>query len=148
MIIISKGDTPERKKAQREKLRQVLLALRDGKDFAAVAKEYSEDSYAAKGGARDWAKRDMLRKDIADVAFTTKRGGFRFVDLGKQYCILRVDDKTPGRRIPFEEARPLIEKQLRREQEDTLWKHWLKHLRKNAFIKIVDKTPFSEKQQR
>jgi parvulin-like peptidyl-prolyl isomerase len=146
MIIIAKGSTPEEKKQQKKKLKKVLVELRDTKDFARVAKKYSEDSYAKNGGARDWTKRDMLRKELADTAFATKRGGIRFVDIGKQYCIIKVDDKTTSDVIPFEEARPLIEAQLRKNQAEKLQKVWLARLRKNAFIKVIDKTPFSGKQ--
>jgi parvulin-like peptidyl-prolyl isomerase len=145
MIVIAKGSTPEEEAEQKKKLKKVLMELRDSKDFVNVAKKYSEDSYAETGGARDWTKRDMLRKELADAAFSTKRGAIRFVDLGKQYCIVKVDDKTGGDLVPFKDARPIIEKQLREEQSAKLRKIWIDRLRRDAFVKIVDKAPFTGK---
>jgi len=138
MIVIAKGSSADDQDAQRKKLDEVLVALKAGGDFSKLATSYSEDSYAADGGDRDWMKRDMLRKDLADAAFATDPGGITdVIDIGKQFCIIKVDDKVASKIVPFEEAKPLIDQQLRMEQSLELYDAWINRLRKNAYVKIV-----------
>jgi len=142
MIVIAKGTSTEEQTAQKAKLDKLMKELTDGGDFSEAAKTYSEDSYAKSGGKRDWMKRDMLRKDLADAAFSTEAGGIRVVDIGKQFCVIKVDDKVKAEMVAFDDARPLIEQQLRMEQSRKLYDAWIARLRKTAYVKIVDKSPF------
>lgn len=138
MIVIAKGSSPDDQTAQRKKLDEVLKALKDGGDFSELAKSYSEDSYAADGGNRDWMKRDMLRSDLADAAFATKVGEVSDpIDIGKQVFIIKVEDRVESKIVEFEDAKPLIEQQIRMEQSIELHDTWVNRLRKNAYVKIV-----------
>jgi len=144
MIVIAKGSSDDEKAAQNKKLDELLKELKDGGDFSELAKSYSEDSYAADGGNRDWMKRDMLRSDLADAAFSTEVGGVsEVIDIGKQLCIIKVDDKVDAKIVPFEEAKPLIEQQIRIEQSVKLHDAWIGRLRKNAYVKVVEKNPLT-----
>ncbi len=144
MIVIAKGSSDDEKAAQNKKLDELLKELKDGGDFSELAKSYSEDSYAADGGNRDWMKRDMLRSDLADAAFSTEAGGVsEVIDIGKQLCIIKVDDKVDAKIVPFEEAKPLIEQQIRIEQSVKLHDAWIGRLRKNAYVKVVEKNPLT-----
>lgn len=142
MIVIAKGTTDAEQSAQNEKVNKLLKKIKDGCDFAEAAKTYSEDSYAKSGGKRDWMKRDMLRKDLADAAFSTEAGGIRVVDIGKQFCVIKVEDKVKAEMVAFDDARPLIEQQLRAEHSRKLYDAWIARLHKTAYVKIVDKSPF------
>jgi parvulin-like peptidyl-prolyl isomerase len=138
MIVIAKGATEAEKPLKQKKLDEVLKALKEGGDFSELAKSYSEDSYAADGGNRDWMKADMLRKDLADAAFATKVGEISaVVDIGKQVFIIKVEDRVESKVVSFEDAKPLVEQQLRMEQSVELHDAWVDRLRKNAYIKIV-----------
>jgi peptidyl-prolyl cis-trans isomerase C len=46
--------------------------LEAGEDFATIAREMSRDSSAARGGDLGFLRREQLRPDIADVAFSLK----------------------------------------------------------------------------
>lgn len=142
MISIAKGFSASEKKAKKKKLNELLKKLKDNADFTELAKSYSEDSYASDGGDRGWMKRDMLRSDLADAAFSTKVGDVTdVIDIGKQFCIIKVDDKVDAKLVDFEDAKPLIEHQIRVEQSIKLHDAWIGRLRKNAYIKIVAKKP-------
>ncbi len=142
MMVIAKGNSPSEKSIQKKKMVAVLKALKNGGEFSTLAKKYSEDHYAAKGGSRGWTKRDMLREDLAKVAFAAKPGAVRVVDIGNTYCIIEIDDKVDEKKIPFEEARPLIEDQLRQDAAQKLYYAWIERLRKYAYIKVVNASPF------
>lgn len=139
MMVVSKGSDEASKAKQKKKMITILKAIKNGDDFGEIAKKYSEDSYSSKGGERGWLKRDMLREDIADAAFSSKVGAVRVVDLGRQYCILKIEDKVEEHRIPYEEARPLIEQELINKCSQKLFNAWIEKLRKDAYIKIVTK---------
>jgi peptidyl-prolyl cis-trans isomerase C len=139
MIVIAKGDTPEETTAQRAKLERVKAALAKGDEFAAVAVAHSEDSRAAEGGDRGWLERDMLREDLAEVAFACAIGAVsETVDIGKQVCILTVEDKVDSVIVSFEDVQGRIEHELKIGQSRQLFTTWIARLRKHAYIKIVD----------
>ncbi len=139
MIVIAKGESEEEKVAQSAKLKTVKLALKAEDSFADVATAYSQDSRAAEGGDRGWMERDMLREDIAEVAFATGVGEVsEALDIGKQFCILKIEDRVDAETVSFDRAQPRIERQLRMENARELYESWIAHLRKNAYVKIVD----------
>jgi peptidyl-prolyl cis-trans isomerase SurA len=139
MIIIAKGDTDEAQVTQKAKMDAVVKALDEGGEFAELAIANSEDSRAADGGERGWLERDMLREDIAEVAFSIGIGKTsEALDIGKQFCILKVEDRVDAETIPFEEAQPRIERQLRIGLSQTLYETWINRLRQNGYVKTVD----------
>jgi parvulin-like peptidyl-prolyl isomerase len=143
MIVIAKGDSPEEEAAKRAKVDVVLAALKDGSDFAELAREDSEDSRAAVGGSRGWMEREMLRADLADIAFSIAVGSVSdAVDIGKQFCIIKVEDRVESATISFDKVQSGIERELRNVEARELYDLWIARLRKNAYIKIVDESPF------
>ena len=137
MMVIAKGDTPAAKEKQKKVMITVLKAIKAGEDFGELARKYSEDSYASKGGERGWMKKDMLREDIAKAAFLSDAGAIQVVDLGKQYCILKIEDKVDAERVPYEEAKPLIEQELRHEIAQKIYNSWIERLRREAYVKVA-----------
>ncbi len=143
MIVIGKGESPNDMAIQREKLEEAVAALKDGIEFSEVAKKYSEDSRAKDGGDRGWMARDMLREDLAALAFSVGVGEVSEpVDIGMQTCLLKVEDRLDAEMISFDEAQPKIERELRVAEAKQLYEAWISRLRRDAFVKIVDTSPF------
>jgi peptidyl-prolyl cis-trans isomerase C len=143
MIVIAKGDSAEERAAKRAKVDVILAALKDGGAFAELAREDSEDSRAKDGGSRGWLEREMLREDLADVAFSVPVGGVSgAVDIGEQFCILKVEDRVDSEVMGFDKAQSAIEREIRIEQSLKLYDTWISRLRSNAYVKIVDESPF------
>jgi peptidyl-prolyl cis-trans isomerase SurA len=141
MIIISKGASEEEEATQQAKVDAVLEGIKAGGDFAELAIANSEDGHAVDGGDRGWLERDMLRDDLAEVAFSIGIGEVSdAVDIGKQLCIVKVEDRVDAERISFEEVQPVIERKLRIEQSRDLYDSWIARLRKNGYVKIVSKS--------
>lgn len=85
----------------------------------------------------------MLREDLAKVAFSVPVGkASDVVDIGKQFCILKVEDRVDADIVPFEQVQPRIERELRRVESRKLYDAWIARLRKDAYVKIVDESPF------
>ncbi len=143
MIVIAKGADEAEQAVQQAKIDELLQALNDEVDFAELAMKHSEDSRAAEGGDRGWMEQDMLREDLAEVAFSVAVGAVsEVVDIGKQFCILKIEDRVDAELVPFDEAQPGIERELRRAQSRELYDAWIARIRKDAYVKIVDESPF------
>lgn len=115
---------PERRRARHilvadEKTADDVLAkLKAGGDFAALAKQYSKDAVsAANGGDLGFATRATFVAPFADAVFGMKVGELRGpVKTQYGYHVIQLEAIEPGKTKTFEEARPDLEAQYRREQ--------------------------------
>ncbi|MBV8308583.1 MAG: peptidylprolyl isomerase [Gammaproteobacteria bacterium] len=95
---------------------QVLAQVKSGKDFGALAKQYSQDPGSAQnGGDLSWAERSTFVKPFADTLFGMSVGDIAGpVKTEFGYHIIRLDEIQAGKSKSLEEARPELEAQLRR----------------------------------
>jgi peptidyl-prolyl cis-trans isomerase D len=114
LIQVAEGqdDAAGQKKAQ-----EVLSKANAGEDFAALAKQYSDDPGSKdNGGDLGWAERSYFVPEFADALFSMKPGEVRGpVKTQFGYHIIRLDEIQPGKTRTFEEARTEIEAQVRRD---------------------------------
>jgi peptidyl-prolyl cis-trans isomerase D len=112
ILITGKDDAAALAQAQ-----QVEAQLKAGKDFGELAKQYSQDPGSAKnGGDLGWADRAAFVKPFADALFSMKPGEVSApVKTQFGYHIIRLDEIQPGKTKSFDEARPDLEAQLRRD---------------------------------
>lgn len=125
---------------------KIQAALKNGKSFAEMAKQYSKDSKAAAGGS--WGKvnpEDVFRKELVAALAKLKPGEVSpLIELGSYGYILRKDDQQDMRLLTFEEAQPYAESRLKLAKAEKLYKDWLTRLRKDAYIRIFE-LPSSQK---
>jgi len=97
---------------------QVLAQAKSGKDFAQLAKQYSQDPGSAKsGGDLGWADRSAFVAPFADALFSMKVGEIRGpVKTQFGYHIIRLDGIQPAQGKSFDQARPELEAQVRRDR--------------------------------
>ena len=55
---------------------RIIGRLADGEDFAKLARIHSKDDQSDNGGEYGWLKRTELRKELADTAFSLRRGQY------------------------------------------------------------------------
>ena len=111
LIPAGKDDAAARKQAE-----DVLAQAKGGKDFAALAKQYSQDPGSAqKGGDLGWADRNQFVGPFADALFSMSPGEIRGpVKTQFGYHILRLDEVQPSKGKSFEEVRGDLEAELKR----------------------------------
>ena len=104
----------------RQKAEQVLKDVKGGKDFAALAKEHSQDpGSAANGGDLGFFQQGQMVGPFNDAAFSLAPGTISdLVETNFGYHIIRVDEKQPGRTVPLEEVRPQVEQYLQNVNRD------------------------------
>jgi parvulin-like peptidyl-prolyl isomerase len=100
----------------------VLKDAKGGKDFAALAKEHSQDpGSAVNGGDLGFFQQGQMVGPFNDAAFSLAPGTIsELVETNFGYHIIKVAEKQPGRVVPLEEVRAEVEQYLQnmnREQQ-------------------------------
>jgi len=118
ILIKTMGKPDSEKKQLQAKAEDVLKQLKNGGDFAALAKKYSDDTVSAqKGGDLDWIVRGQTVPEFEKVAFSLKpneMSGVVTTEFG--YHIIQVTDKEPARVKPFEEVKAGLADQMKKQQ--------------------------------
>ncbi len=98
--------------------REVLAKLKAGGNFAALAKEYSDDpGSAAQGGDLGWSERSAFVGPFADAVFSMKPNEIKGpVKTEFGYHIIQLEGIEPGQTKTFEQARAEIEQQVRHDK--------------------------------
>jgi parvulin-like peptidyl-prolyl isomerase len=121
------------------KAEQVLADVKAGKDFAALAKEHSQDPGSApNGGDLGFFQPGQMVGPFNDAAFSLAPGAVReLVETQFGYHIIKVTEKQAGRMISLEEIKPRLEQFLlqrnRQEQTET----FIKGLRSRGKIELL-----------
>ena len=96
----------------------VLKQLREGADFAELAKQYSDDrgSKANGGVIPGWAEKGKFVPPFEEAAFAMKPGEISDPERTRfGYHIIRLDEKRAARQLTFEEVKDKIEADLRKQ---------------------------------
>jgi peptidyl-prolyl cis-trans isomerase SurA len=135
MIVLT--NAPEADTTQTRKLAEEILAkLNDGASFADMASIYSQGSQAKQQGEWDWVEKSVLRKELADVAFSLKPGEKSgVIETPGAFYIMLVEDKHEAHVKPLPEVRDEVEKLLLQKEQTRLLQQWIEKLKKKTFIR-------------
>jgi peptidyl-prolyl cis-trans isomerase D len=115
------ADAKQKARAQAEQIRAEVLKSPNA--FAELAKKHSQDpGSAAKGGDLGSFTRGSMVKAFDDAVFTMKVGEIsQPVESDFGFHIIRVTGITPGTTRSFEQARPEIESELKKQRAGRLY---------------------------
>jgi parvulin-like peptidyl-prolyl isomerase len=121
------------------KATKILKDARGGKDFAALAKEFSQDpGSAAQGGDLGFFAANQMVPPFSDVAFKLKPGSISdVVETQFGYHIIKVVEKQPSHTVKLDEARPRIEQQLKQMNGQRETQAFIESLRHKGKIEIL-----------
>ena len=115
--------------------REIQAKLKEGASFSDMAGIYSQGSQQLQGGDWGWVERSVMRKELADVAFSLKPGEVADpIETPESVYVMLVEDKKNPSVKPIGDVRPDIEKNLRTQQQAQLAKTWIDGLKKKTFI--------------
>ena len=114
----------------------VLQEARSGKDFADLAKKYSEDTLTAKdGGDLGTFKRGEMLPQIENTVGTMKPGEISdLVITPAGFHIIKLEKRSMKTAKSFNDVKGEIEELLYRQKSEQRFNQWVADLRKNAAI--------------
>ena len=116
---------------------EILAKIKEGATFQEMASVYSQGSQRSQGGDWGWVERSVLRKELADIAFTLKPGQVSGVIETPEACYLMLVEQTrPTHVKPLSEVREDVEVTLRTQEQKQLEQQWIEKLKKKAFIRL------------
>jgi peptidyl-prolyl cis-trans isomerase C len=140
-ILISVPETADAatKLQARTKAEGVLKDLKAGKDFAAAAKENSQDPGSApNGGDLGFFEQGQMVPPFEQAAFALKPGEMSdLVESQFGYHIIKVADKQASRAVSIEEAKPQIEQYLTGQNRQAQTEAFVNTLKAKAKIDIL-----------
>jgi foldase protein PrsA len=138
ILLLTEGKTPQEKAEIRKKMEDILARARKGEDFAALAKQYSEDPGSKdNGGLYENFGRGQMVKPFEEAAFSVPVGQISdIVETKYGYHILLVVDRKKETR-PLEEVRPELEAQMKQAKEGGAYRAFMAKLKQEAGFKTL-----------
>ncbi len=115
----------------------IVKRLRDGADFAELAKIHSGDQSASKGGDMGYLHKGMLAEPVQKAVDELKKGEISEpLVLLQGIAIFRLDDRKEAKRVSFSKAKERARKLLKRELSDKKWNDLSTRLRNETNVQI------------
>ncbi len=134
-IFFKKPEGDIDKKTVEEKAEEIIKRLKDGEDFSALARIYSEDSSARSGGDLGFVSKDLLAKEFTEVLNGMNVGDYStpfWTEKGLH--IIRLDEKVSAQNT--DKVKEDVRKQLVEEHFSEKYRNWIKGIREKAHIEI------------
>ncbi len=122
----------------KERAAKAMARVKNGEDFAAVAKDVSEDTGTKDtGGELGWFERGSINPDWETIVFAMDKGDVRGPVAGPQGLhVFLVSEVKKSSLKKFDEMKEQLTRELRRREMDKQTQTWLEELRKKAYIDI------------
>jgi peptidyl-prolyl cis-trans isomerase D len=118
---VDENATPEAVKKIQERELDILKLAKEGKDFAELAKQYSEGPTRDSGGYLGSFRKEAMVKPFADMAFSMKAGEISEpVRTRFGWHIIKVEKVNKASVLSFDEAKERIKKKLAGERGKNL----------------------------
>jgi len=136
LVKVDPAATPEQKAAAKAKAEGLLKQAKAGGDFAALAKENSDDPGSKiKGGDLGFFDRGTMVKEFADAAFALKVGDISgVIETQYGYHIIKATDRKQGGQMKFEDAKADIVKSLQDRKKSELFKQLIDKIKAEAKV--------------
>jgi parvulin-like peptidyl-prolyl isomerase len=138
ILLLTQDKSEQEKQKIRKKMEGILAEARSGKDFAELAKKYSEDRGSKdKGGIYEDFEKGAMVKPFEDAAFSVPIGEIsNIVETQYGYHILKVIDRKKSDQT-LEEVRQDIIDKIRQPKKGPAYNKHIQGLKDAAGFKIV-----------
>jgi len=135
LIKIDANASETQKADARQEIKKIQQKLRNGDDFAGLAKEYSQGPSSVKGGDLGFFKRGQMVKPFEDAAFALKPNEISdIVETQFGYHLIKVEEKKPGTTLAFTDIKDRLNQHLKEQKIDKDAKEYIDGLKKDAKI--------------
>jgi len=129
------SDPNQAKTAAKTKIDALLKQVKEGGDFAELAKKNSDCPSSANGGDLGPFARGSMVKPFEDAAFALKPNEVSgIVETEFGYHIIKVTEHKDASTVPFDEAKAGITEQLTTEKKNQIIRAYLQSLKEKAKI--------------
>lgn len=136
LVKVEKDDSEEKRTAAKEKITGIQGKLKEGEDFAQLARENSDCPSSAQGGDLGYFKRGMMVKEFEDAAFALAPGSVSdIVETQFGYHIIKIADKKEAGTISYDTVKSDLQNFLKRQKLTQAVSSLIESLRKDATIK-------------
>jgi peptidyl-prolyl cis-trans isomerase C len=138
LVRVPANSSPAEVEAARKKAAGILAEVKAGKDFAALAKQHSDDpGSGANGGDLGFFERGQMVPPFEQAAFALPPGQTSdLVQSDFGFHIIRTIDKQPGRTVSLEEVRPRIEEFLLGQNREAQTRAFVESLRAKGKVEL------------
>ena len=135
LIKVDAAATDTQKAEARKKIDAVQQKLKDGGDFAELAKEYSEGPSNSRGGDLGYFKRGQMVKPFDDAVFAMQPDEVSdIVETRFGYHIIKVYEKKPEQTLAYADVKDQLNQQLKQEKVEKEATKYIDQLKKDAKI--------------
>jgi peptidyl-prolyl cis-trans isomerase C len=115
-----------------------LKRAKKGEDFAALAKELSDDGSKETGGDLGFFPRGRMVAGFEEAAFALQPGQMsEIIRTQFGYHIIKVEERKAGRALPFDEAKGQVKEDLTQEQTYERYQQYVAGLRGKAKVEVL-----------
>jgi len=140
LIFLKQKDPADKNEARAlyQKAQDILSMIKDGKNFANLARKFSNGPGASEGGDLGVFKMSELNPEMSEIIKDLSAG-----EVSKPIIrpygikIIKVEEKDGGGEKSLEQVQNAIRTILYRKELDKRYSAWIKELRKKAYIKII-----------
>jgi peptidyl-prolyl cis-trans isomerase C len=126
------------RQAAREKIAGILTEAGNGGDFAALARQHSEDASAAQGGDLGWFARGQMVQPFEEAAFGLQPGEISAVlETGFGLHLIKLEDRQAARTVPEDQVREQILAYLLKVKQQQAVENEIRTLRASAQIEVL-----------
>ena len=138
ILIVTKDADEAGKKAARTKIDGVLKRVKAGEDFAALAKENSQDGSASQGGDLGFFGRGRMVPEFDQAVFALKPGEIsEVVSTQFGYHIIKLTEKKAGSTVPFDQVKPQVLEYLSNQKKQQRVDSFIDEAKKRAKIEVL-----------
>ena len=138
ILLLTQGKSTAEKADIRKKMEDILARAKKGEDFAALAKQYTEDTGSKENGGlyEDFGRGKMV-KPFEDAAFSVPVGQISgIVEAPYGYHIIKVENRKKETQ-PLDQVKAQIEAQIKQQKQNAAFETLLTGLKKKAGFRAV-----------
>lgn len=137
IFVSTDGKTEAEIPALEKKATDLLEKVKNGDDFAELARRRSDGSTAKQGGELGLFKRGELSKEIEDAVFPLKKNEYTGVIRSKQgFLFLQVQEHYDAGQQPLAKVEPEIMNRLYQGKMEPALRKYLKTLREESYVVV------------
>lgn len=139
LLKVDPSSPPEARAQAEVAAKAVYAKLKEGGDFAALARENSDDRSGPSGGDMGYLHKGMVPQAVQDLLATMKPGETSEpLHLLEGVAILRLTERVEPRLHPFERVKERAAALLKRDKSEEVWNSLIAELKKATPAQIND----------